>query len=380
MNNDTHSPSFRIRRAIPADRAEMVQVLDTVFKMDLGGQLCHLFTDERIGDHFLAEDAGRIVGVTGLYPHQFRVGSVMFAIGGVGQVATLEEMRGRGVMAGILRALCPAADAFDFVWLGGDRQRYGRYGWEIGGVRYVFDTTAKYLPAPPPAERVRPFSVARDMARVHQWIANAPQTAVFPAREIDMMLATADKRGYSGWVLGGSFILAREKGTVIFMGDGSADELALLLAHAARELQSQPGGATKLTIEYEPDPTPLLDACRAHYWHMRIEPEESFRVGNLVSFLRNACAAAQPRVACGAGRVSFINSDNNQAATVVCASGRFSVVEGAGSDAYRLNTRDLSGVCFGAYPLDLLLPGLPADAPIRQVLPLRIGVNRVFWL
>ena len=103
-----------------------------------------------------------------------------------------------------------------------------------------------------------------------------------------------------------------------------------------------------------------------------------FRVGLLKPFLDKACRAAQPKVACGSGAVSLANSETGETVTVVCRDGRLAVEEGAEGHVYSLGRRDLSEACFGLCPLDVYLPGLPADSFLRQVLPLRAFWSRFF--
>jgi len=86
------------------------------------------------------------------------------------------------------------------------------------------------------------------------------------------------------------------------------------------------------------------------------------------------------RLGKGSGETSLANTENGQAATLTCQAGVARIEAVARSRSYHLTTRQLSEVCFGLLPLDLLLPGLPPDAPIRQVLPARIFISEFFAL
>jgi hypothetical protein len=181
-------------------------------------------------------------------------------------------------------------------------------------------------------------------------------------------------------MLDDAWILCDEQGARVFLADGDADKLALLLAHAARELCALPGEKWRLSIVCEMQATPLLQACMAHYWQESVQYAANIRIGQLESFLRKACQVAQPRVEHGNARLGLVNGDNGQAATLLCRDGRLSVESAVNADAIRLTTLQLSELCFGLFPTDALLPGLPAASPFRRVLPLPVAINRFFAL
>ncbi len=85
-------------------------------------------------NHALRED-GRIRAVVGLFPIDWRVGDRLLKVGGIGGVSTHPGVRGKGYM-GILMRHCVArmkAEGFHLSWLGGQRQRYGYFGYEKCG-------------------------------------------------------------------------------------------------------------------------------------------------------------------------------------------------------------------------------------------------------
>ena len=109
----------------------------------------------------------------------------------------------------------------------------------------------------------------------------------------------------------------------------------------------------------------------------------TFRLNKLLlqlkPFLQKVCRVAQPRIACGTGSVSLANADIGETATITCTNGQLAVQNGAGDGPlYSMGRRELSEACFGQCPLDVYLPGLPADSFLRQVLPLRAHWSRFF--
>jgi hypothetical protein len=280
-------------------------------------------------------------------------------------------------MTSLLRAACREADAagYEFCWLGGDRVRYGRFGWATGGLKMCFNFHERYLPDPPPEARVRPLDPERDLEIVREYLADEPDTVVVEAGELNAILRCGTT---GGWVLGDAFIAHRRGGHNVYLGSGTPEEIASLLSHHLRWSKAQPEGSRGVTVECAAAPSALMRTCQGHYASMSIVPSGMFRVGRLKSCLDKACQVAQARVTCGSGRVSLTNSESGETVTVMCRNGRLSAEEGGREDTYSLDRRELSEVCFGLCPLELHLPGLPEDSFLRRVLPLRAHWSRFF--
>ena len=374
---------YVIRRAQMPDRQEVLSVVNAAFSRDEEHPfdflriLPYLFEPERIGDQIVRLEHGRIVGCVGLYPYEIKVGGVSFRAAGLGQVGTLRQERGRGVMTSLLKTACHDADAagYDFCWLGGDRLRYGRFGWATGGLRAHFNFSERYLPDPPPQAEVRPLEPERDFQLVLDHLAQEPNTVLAEPDELGKILR-CDNTG--GWVSGDAFIVYRRRIENVYLGAGAPEAIARLLSHHLRWLKSQTEQRGDLAAECALAPSPLMAACQRYYAYMTVGPSGMFRVGPLTPFLEKACRAAQPKVACGSGRVSLADSETGETVTVACRRGRLSVQPGACERVYSLGRRELSELCFGLCPLDLHLPGLPEDSFLRRVLPLPAYWSRFF--
>lgn len=373
------TPAYQVRPAQVADTAGIAQEINTSFGFLLDRQLPHLMRPARIGQHFVAEAEGRIVAVAGCYPHGWRVGSVTFAVAGVGQVSTLPEWRGQGAMSAILNEVVRVAGQQDFAWLGGDRQRYGNYGWAVGGWKYVFDIAEKTLPAPPPA--ARRFDPATDLPLLQAALDRAPQTGVFPPEELALMF-TADRGPlYLGWVLGESLLLLHAKRACVLLGEGRTDELSALLAVANAWARQQPQPAPRLNVECSVEPSPLLHAAYRHYTGMRVSPSHSLRLGRLDSFFAKfAQVVAERGGVRGTGELALRNRDDGQGVVLRCSRGRLQVRPGLGAKGVELTTTELSELVFGLTPLDVVLPGLALDSPFRNLFPFRVHLSEFFWL
>ena len=102
-------------------------------------------TEDEIIKNYAAKLNGKIVGAAGIYPADWIVSDEngdIFQIKafGVGQVCCLSEYRNRGVMTALMKETSAAMErqGYEVSFLGGDRFRYGHFGYEFGGnvVRY----------------------------------------------------------------------------------------------------------------------------------------------------------------------------------------------------------------------------------------------------
>ncbi len=102
------------------------------------------------------EDAeGQLVGCLGIHPMKLRLGASVLTAGGIGVVGADPDRRGEGIMTRLLvDAIGRMREAGHTISiLGGDRQRYGWFGWENGGVRRRYLLTRRML-GPPDREDV----------------------------------------------------------------------------------------------------------------------------------------------------------------------------------------------------------------------------------
>ncbi len=374
--------SIIVRRAQPQDRSSLLHVINAAFPDSkeclFEDRYPHLFTDRRIGDHVIAEAEGRVVGAVGLYPHQYRIGEVVFDVAGVGQVSVLPELRGNGIMSRILKDVCQVGDRFDFTWLFGDRRRYGRYGWAFGGRNLAFEIMHKYLPpAPKEVEILAPVDAQKTIAAA---LERLPQTLVFPDSEMTDLLRSFDSSNCAVYRLGRSFVLVNTLRDMVYLADGHVDEIAAIFAFILAQLVEKPGDRWKLMVLCSDDDSPCMRACHAAHFKMVISPTASIRVGNLQSCLSKLCRSWQPSIAGGNGLLSLVNHDNGQQATLCCDNGRLSVSQDALPVAEARSTEQLSDILFGLSPLDLHLPDLPTASPFRSLLPVPIHVCKLFAL
>jgi aminoglycoside 2'-N-acetyltransferase I len=84
------------------------------------------------GTHFLAEEAGRIVGHAAIVERDIRVGGMALRTGYVEAVATAVERQGSGIGTRMMRAVEEDLEGFELGALGtGSQGFYRRLGWEV---------------------------------------------------------------------------------------------------------------------------------------------------------------------------------------------------------------------------------------------------------
>lgn len=82
----------------------------------------------------------KIKGAVGLFPMDVNADGMALKIGGIGNVASTKDSRGKGYMIECMNACLDIMkeDGTDYSVLNGQRQRYGHFGYEPGGYSYSF--------------------------------------------------------------------------------------------------------------------------------------------------------------------------------------------------------------------------------------------------
>lgn len=182
---------------------EAMGFLDAVFgeyrPHDFANMLPAIYqpTDEHMSRNYAVRDGGRLAAVVGVFPIDWRVGGVTLKVARVGGVAVHPDSRGKGYMkllmshavAEMRRAGC------DLSFLGGRRQRYSYFGYEVTGttyrlsfikdnIRHAFagqDGAVSFKAAPDDAETVatlkamhdaQPFYCERPAESFYQYLQN----------------------------------------------------------------------------------------------------------------------------------------------------------------------------------------------------------------
>lgn len=239
------------RPARPEEFAEAMRFTDMVFRPGQSGrrivqrQYPHAYRDSPAFARrlLLLRDGTQLVGCVAVHPMAIRLGAATLKAGGIGIVGTHPERRGEGIMTTLLQdaigRMQKAGCAVSV--LGGDRQRYGRFGWENAGVRIVHHLTARSLGAPSPAERRLSMQrlVAEEptatLAQIRRLSAQRPVGVVRAAGDMASLLRRNGKetwtcrvgRRFAYVVIGGPHRRARPYTAIHEFGGDSELTLAL---------------------------------------------------------------------------------------------------------------------------------------------------------
>ncbi len=173
----------------------------------------HLYhpTEEACRWAYVIEEGGELIAHVGIYPLEVVIRDVRLRIGGIGAVATAPEARGKGYMTRLLRHAVTElrAQNYPLSWLGGDRQRYNTFGWEMAGPAYRLTFTKRSLTwddAPPPldVEAVLPWTAAPIIAG---FMDTTDCHTVRP--DLDLQLR---KQGIRAWIGEEGYALANAEG------------------------------------------------------------------------------------------------------------------------------------------------------------------------
>ncbi|MFC6734082.1 MULTISPECIES: GNAT family N-acetyltransferase [unclassified Haladaptatus] len=137
------------RLATADDFPGIHDLVDRAFHKERGGMAARIPTcyDEQFPEHHAVIcEEGAVVAHAAAVPETLVVGDGDLACRGIGGVSTEPDCRGKGYMSDLMEFWLDRADAALFE-LGGDRQRYGRFGWEDGGRELRYRITERSLSA-----------------------------------------------------------------------------------------------------------------------------------------------------------------------------------------------------------------------------------------
>lgn len=137
---------MELRKLNASDYDELLELLNKVFTkqnrrpMDFLRELPKMWVrdDKHMGYHTGIFEDDKLVSVAGCYPLSLRIGDTSLLFATTGNVATLPEYEGRGYFNTIFEEIMKELEQMgaDGARLGGDRQRYARFGYEPAGCSY----------------------------------------------------------------------------------------------------------------------------------------------------------------------------------------------------------------------------------------------------
>lgn len=161
---------------------------------------------EALAWSYVIEEGGQLVAHVGVYPIEVIADGVPLRIGGIGQVCTHPQARGKGYMSTLLRHSIDEmrARGYHLSWLGGDRQRYNTLGWERAAPGYTLVWSRRSLErqqvAPWPIEEQYPQDA---LAHVQRFQAQQPCVVVRPGLAVQLR-----RPGLRAWTSDDGYALA----------------------------------------------------------------------------------------------------------------------------------------------------------------------------
>lgn len=148
----TEQPEPRLASA--DDFIEILDLVDRCFNYSSGGMEESnplSYDDSHPERHAVVERNGEIVSHIACIPETWVIDDGQLDCWGISGVATDPRYTGEGYMSDLLTFWLDRMDAADIsisqLW--GDRQRYGRFGWAVGGRECKYEITPRSFPNPP---------------------------------------------------------------------------------------------------------------------------------------------------------------------------------------------------------------------------------------
>jgi GNAT superfamily N-acetyltransferase len=236
-------------RASMNDFDSIVELADECFPRDrdLGGMLarwphCLIPRPEKIRNCLIMKDGSKVVSLVEYVDQRLHMGESEVKVAGITVVSTWPSYRGRGLMTRLLKYCISlmGEEGYAFSDLGGDRQRYGRFGWENAGRQWSFLITRRSLKAvgAPTGYEIEPCRASS--TEVNATFALHGRDAIGLQRTRDLHKMLLRRKGMSVWLArGGEGIAAyvvtepRERGQEIIEFGGAAEGVHAILLHLA---------------------------------------------------------------------------------------------------------------------------------------------------
>jgi predicted N-acetyltransferase YhbS len=322
---------------------------------------------------YVVEEDGKIVSHVGVYPIEVVTAGVPLTLGGIGAVSTAVAARGKGYMTKLLYHAIDEmrAKGYPASWLGGDRQRYNTFGWEVATLAYRLQFSRRSLEwadvAPTPIEEVLPEEAEAHIARwmpVPACHARRPRLAA-QLRRVDLRVWLAED-GYA--IADGQ---ERDHVNLVELVSASGNEAGLI--RAIIEWNHGDGASWELSSWDEARLARVMPYV--HYWNSGYSG--MYRINHLAAVLQAAHPMLERR-AVGlrdfAVAIGIREHDRTQATTIAVEDGAVTVTPGQNAASYvELTPVTAARLVFGgpAIPEAAQFPaGLPKLLPVPLYVPL----------
>ena len=221
---------------------------------------CFFPKEEKLRNSLVMKDGSKVVSLVEYVDQTMRVDGGSLKTAGITIVSTWPTYRGRGFMTKLLNKCITLLqeEGYAFSDLGGDRQRYGHFGWERAGRQWRFQVTRRSLNDSKAAEghTVSPYTASKEETDAVIAIHEKEAKGLKRSRGLYEMLykrvgrqlwLSRDDEGIDAYAM----VDPREKEQVIIEFGGSPEGTRTILGHLIENV-----GIEALTI-YSPWSNPL---------------------------------------------------------------------------------------------------------------------------
>jgi GNAT superfamily N-acetyltransferase len=360
----------RIARAATSDYEQLTRLGQYCFGHDAGAldwRWNHVWGAHlgepacEVTDRFLVwKEEGRALGMLAIVPMTLLWGAARIAVAGVSSVATHPEHRGRGIMSALLERACAEMQQAGYLLsdLGGDRARYGNYGWEPVGLQALLQFGGKYLRALPDPQAPPVHVTAGDARAAAALLAlcdrRDPRYERGP-RQLEWLL---HRRGAEFWAIpdagGFACYLAAFDDTVVEYA-GRPDMLPGLIKHFAR-MHSLDKVIVRAPARFGASEEMLYRLCG----YFTLATLHSWRIVRFAELMRALAPAIASRVRetdTAPAPLALTLADTGETVTLRWQADAVAVEDGAGAAAtLALDRRDMARLLLGPFTEGLLAP------------------------
>lgn len=209
---------------------------------------CYIRDADFIKNCIIMKDDAKVVSLVEYVDQTVMVKDAEIKVAGITAVSTWPTYRNRGFMTELLKRciLLMEEEGYAFSDLGGDRQRYGRFGWENGGRAWRFDISKRSLNTVrhPEGFEVMPYKASGEQIAAIMAIHEQEPLRMKRSRSLyEILLGRAGKQV---WLAGNPegilayVITEQEEGQQIIMEfGGKAECIQSILAYFMDALGSQ---------------------------------------------------------------------------------------------------------------------------------------------
>lgn len=337
-------------------------------------------TERRMKCNYAIRQNGAMMANVGLFPITWHIGGETLRIGGIGGVAVAPECRGQGLMQKILTHLVELMPQEEFAlsYLGGQRQRYRYFGWEVAGVLPRAEVRADNLRHHFSADAQCPITLQplsndpQEIATLHRMYERQFSHCERPADQFVHFLRSWGNRSMVGRDRGGKivgYVIVHYAGKSLFELTADDPQMALQIIRAAMKEAMEPS----IMIDLDSVSSPIRHAIGAMAERVSLHPS-----GNWQIFDWPAVVGALLKARCSMGSLphgSVVIGVENQAKAF-----RLSVdSKGAACETtqekpdLQAEATLLTRILFGPLPPSMVMD-LPAAAILEAWCPLPLAV------